>query len=78
MPAPRCPSIHKPPEEWVAWTYKYLEYKPLGTIMYPTYERFTQFKLVQHLGDFEIDRTWKYYLYLLLTGRKHRTLRSYL
>ena len=77
MPAPRCPSIHKPPSAWALWANKYLQYKKKD-FAFPTYEHFTLFKRVNHLSDLEIDRTWKYYLYLSLTGRKHRTLTAYL
>ena len=74
MPAPRCPTIHKLPEEWAEWAMRYILYKK-GEIPYIIpFSKFRGMRLVRHLGDLEIDRTWKYYLYLTLTKRKHRTL----
>jgi hypothetical protein len=77
MPAPRCPSIYKSTEDWVIWSNKYVEYKN-KVFQFPPFEQFRLFKIVQHLGEFEIDRTWKYFLYLFLTERKHRTLTPYI
>ena len=74
MPAPRCPPIHKPPEVWDEWARAYKEYKHTRPYMIP-FDKFK--KKIRHLGDVEIDRNWKYLLYLTLTGRKHRTLTYY-
>ena len=71
MPAPRCPPIHKSPAEWAEWARAYKVYKNTKPYLIP----FDKFKTKnRHLGDVEIDRNWKYLLYLTLTGRKHPTL----
>lgn len=77
MPAPRCPPIHTPPSVWEAWAQRYLAYKQ-REYAYPSFEEMRRFRIVKHLGDLEIDRTWKSLLYRSLTGRKHRTLTSYI
>jgi hypothetical protein len=77
MPAPRCPPIHQPPSVWEEWARKYLVYNDPYRV-YLSFDEFKRYRLVTHLGDLEIDRTWKYLLYLSLTGRKHRTLSCYM
>jgi hypothetical protein len=77
MPAPRCPSIYRSPSEWLEWAQRHMEYTGENPY-FIEFDTFKKSRLVKHLGDLEIDRTWKYLLYRSLTGRKHRTLNTYL
>ena len=75
MPAPRCPPIHKPAAEWEKWADTYQKYKPVKVpSKLKSFEKFTNIPKFRFVGSVELDRAWKYYLYLHLSGRKHRTL----
>lgn len=77
MPAPRCPPIHTSPAVWDKWTQDYNDYKKAKPYVTP-FDKFKMLRRVRHLGDVEMDRSWKYMVYLTLTGRKHPTLTNYL
>ena len=74
MPAPRCPAIHKPPAYWEKWIEDYLKYD--YRVFPKSLRTFDEYKKSRHMyvGENRIQRAWKYYAYLELTCRKHRTL----
>lgn len=75
MPAPRCPPIHKSPVEWETWAAKYQTYKPVkipSKLLH--FDKFRALPNMKLVSSVLVDRTWKYNLYLHLSGRKHRTL----